>query len=231
MPSPKRGKLQKILTLELEFQPTEAMTQKVLDFLKENAVNKAAPELERVAYRYARAAGLFGHSLDPQTGDVHINADHEHQARMEPIRELRALAQRMAELFEHPHIKTTAISDASFVQSVGGILRASSMVEKALDRNHERFLPSAEKQEGDPKRARYGLYVAVEGCWLVCKKSEVPARKREGGGPFADFAKGLLALAPDTKRNVSTDELHRSILGLIDREAKAPGPVFGVTRL
>ena len=244
MPSPTRGKLQKILALELEFQPSEEMTQKVLDFLNKNAVYGAEPAFEGAACGYARAVGLFANSLDPQTGDVHINPELEHQARMEPIREIRKLAQRMAEVLESPHIKTTVLRDASVAESVGRILLDASITETLLDSRRDYFFNAA-KREGDPKRARLRLYEAVLHCWYVCKKIEVPGRKRDGrgqfslnteceevdNGPFADFAKGLLALFPDTKRNVSTNELHRDILGIIKHEAEMHDPVIGVTRL
>lgn len=217
MPSPTRGKLQKILALELEFQPSEEMTQKVLDFLKANAVNKAAPELKGLSQIYARAVGLFELSLDKEIGDVHIDPDLEHEVRMEPVKEMRELAQRMAEVLESPHLKTTGLTHDRLTESVKDILRELSIVEAGRDRRL--YFRSKEKQEGDPKRARFELYIHLSCCWCACKQIDVPARSSLGGGPFEDFAEGLLALAPYTEHHVSADEMHKYLLKNIKRRA------------
>jgi len=223
-PTPKTVKKKR--KLEGAFQPVDSAVKRVFDYLA--GINKGASEeqLRRTATAYARAVGIFAQCQDPSIGDIHINADLEHECRMEPVREMRKMAQRMKELLDHQDIKNTYLGNESISEAVGIIMRASSLVEGALDNTHAHFRQSSDKRDGDPMRSRYRLYVELAGCWYTCKeRREIPARKREGGGEFADFAEGLLKLFPDTARHVSVDEMHKALLGMIKRERSTTTPL------
>ncbi|MGP9663362.1 hypothetical protein ACT3TY_01860 [Halomonas sp. AOP22-C1-8] len=186
----------------------EVMKSYELDGASEGRLEQAARELDLAAYVFRESES-----------DTRIDAQFEHEYTMEPIQRMGVLAAEMLALFNDPRIQRTALNDSALRDSIESVQRVVRITHGALNR---RDLSALDKQDGDPKRNRYGLYAALIGCWYQCQRvDEIPRRQRnkeqDACGKYHNFLREMLTAAGVA--HIPADEAHRTMLTI---EASQP---------
>lgn len=186
----------------------EVMKSYELDGVNEGRLEQAARELDLAAYVFRESES-----------DTRIDAQLEHEYTIEPIQRMGVLAAEMLALFDDPRIQRTALNDSALRDGIESVRRVARITHGTLNR---RDLSALDKQYGDPKRNRYGLYAALIGCWYQCQcVGEIPKRQRnkeqDACGKYHNFLNEMLAAAGVA--HIPADEAHRAMLAI---EASQP---------